>query len=331
MAGSTRTRKILTSTLLALVLVGVVAGRASADWLDDAWDEIEGAGEYVGDAFEDGWDSLPGGLNQEGGMATNESDCMLVVSVSGLHNFVPTNATFTVNNISSLTGPVKSVSWRFDDGTMSIDPQHGNAFTAHFDVTEGGARSVEITAKLTTGETCKTTKHFEVKEKPSMSLTSSPVAGQPLRVSLHASATIDGEPWGGFNWSFGGGTPIGCPGWCNVGDVVVEFPEAGTYQVTATMNALGSGTSQTITVHVGENEPQPQWVFPGGSEQPEPQAQESQPQPELAPPPLDPSLVPAEQVEIDEPVRELPTPTTVPPTIPSIELDLPEGLWGFGL
>ncbi len=331
-ARKTRMRKIFTSTLLMLVLLGIVAGRASADW---SWGAFVQAGEDIldGDAFDgdctDGPDLVPAcDLNQEGAMATNEPACMLLVAISGLHNFAPTDATFEVSNLSSWTGSVKSVSWRFDDGTMSIDPQPGDTFVEHFDITEGGERSVEITAKLTSGETCKTTKHFQVKEKPSMSLTSSQVQGQPLRVALHATATVDGQPWQGFNWDFGGGTPVGCPGWCNVGDVVVEFPQAGTYQVTATVNALGSGTEQTITVQVGESEPQPYWAFPDDEAS---EAEEGEEQPELAPPPVDPSLVPAEEIEIDEPMRQLPTPTTVPPSIPTIELDLPEGIWGLGL
>lgn len=207
-------------------------------------------------------DLAPCGLDKHGDGGPY-NPCDLEVVTDDLNQAPPVDATFVVRDAVSKYSPIESVAWQFDKSSIGSGSMRGNRFTAHFGPADGGHRSVKITATVLGGTVCKFTHHFYVNPQPTIALTASAVDGHPLRVALHATGTVDDKPWTGFNWDFGGGTPVSCSVWRDDPDVIVDFPSAGTYQVTVYLTAVGYPASETITVQVGEQEPRPEWIFPG--------------------------------------------------------------------
>jgi hypothetical protein len=258
-----RSRKLVIGLALIVALALGAATAAHASIFEDVWDGAESL--FDGDCEENNFDFVPCELDTDGALATNEPDCLIGITASGLEATAPVTATFKVHNqagtINGVPNPMASATFEFSDGTTGW-PITNNTFSRTFQPGEFGQHSVTVTATMTSGATCSRTHEFYVRPKPWMVLYATPIANEPARVKVHAGAMVDAEPQSIFNWDFGIGTPIDCVAWCNQSDVIVEFPTVGEFEITATLASGGVDLSKTIVVHIDGSAPQANIITP---------------------------------------------------------------------
>jgi hypothetical protein len=326
-----RTRKIVAGMLIAAVALVGLGTVAHAFLIEYIVIKIVKGDNPVDGNCEWGPDLVPCSLPTKG---TGVPKCEVEITPMGLEGFVPVTASFHVSSPSH--NPVTSFSYEYSDGASGKGQSATPYFSRTFGIPEVGHHSVTVKT-VHPSVTCTTTLPFYVRPQPWIFITQKADPLDPYRVALHAGGAIDNQPLELVNWTFGGGTPVDCPGWCVSRDVVVSFPGPGAYQVTATAaTPVPGGLSRTITVYVGGQAsvlpPQEQLedatvtdlVQPVDPTPPSPS--EPEPQVELVVEPAELPLLGEPPVDPNPSLRLLPEVWIVPvdptPTPP---------LWNFGL